>query len=79
MIALSEIKAAELQFFSKKAFSALALRNVILENGSQGNKVQQLIQQAETSGAAMIKKLQDPLASATDFQKKQELAEGIVN
>ena len=78
LIALSETKAAKLQSLSKKALSALPLRNVILENGGQGNKVQQSIQQAETSGASIIKKLQDQLANATDCQKKQELAEGII-
>ena len=78
LIALSETKAAKLQSLSKKALSVLPLRNVILENGGQGNKVQQSIQQAETSGASIIKKLQDQLANATDCQKKQELAEGII-
>lgn len=78
LIALSNAKAATLTAFSLKAFSALPQRNVILESGSQGNKVQQLMQEVESCAKSIISSLQEQLDQGQNNEEKKVCVELII-
>lgn len=78
LIALSEAKAAAIEYTSLKALSTLPQRNVILKSGSQDNKVQHSIQELGDCSKSIITSLQSQLINVQDDQKKKKYAELII-